>query len=384
MEPTVIFDGVFFQIAKSGIARVWASLFKEWSKSGKFKGAVVLDRLKTCPRFEGFIYHDFPAYDLAHIAEDSLLLEKICQHYNADVFVSTYYSIPISIPTLMMVYDMIPEKFDFNFDLIGWREKKLAIYHASAFVCISKNTAKDLLKFYPDIPDSSVIVAHCGVDRDVFYPRGAQEITQFRDRYKIEGDYYLFVGDRTQTKGYKNSQLFFNSLSKLSSLDFSIVCVGGNPELEDYIKAFTSEFDIHLLKLDDRELSICYSDAIALVYPSLYEGFGLPIVEAMACGCPLITTKEGSIPEAAGEAAYFITGRDEDEMTEAIVKIRDSNLREKLKRMGLSHITQFQWSKMAEITYNAICKVGEFRRECYQPNLIQYWSKYRKVLKDLQ
>ncbi|MEM1173014.1 MAG: glycosyltransferase [Cyanobacteria bacterium P01_H01_bin.35] len=138
-----------------------------------------------------------------------------------------------------------------------------------------------------------------------------------------------------------------------------------------------------LLNLNEQELSICYSDAIALVYPSLYEGFGLPIIEAMACGCPVITTRESSILEVAGKAAYFISGRDENEMAEAILKIKDSNLREKLKGIGLSHITQFQWSKMAEITYNSICQVGKFRREFYQPNLTQYWSRYRKILKDL-
>ena len=384
MEPKIVFDAVFFQFANSGIARVWKSIFKEWSKSSLLQGAVILDRLNSCPRFDGFVYEDFPAYDFDQSAENSFLLESICKKYNAHLFFSNYYTTPISIPSLMMVYDMIPEKFDFDFNLRGWREKNLAIRHANAFICISENTAKDLLELYPEIPSSSAIVAHCGVDREVFYQRSRDEINSFRSRYNIQGDYYLFVGDRSQTKGYKNSQLFFNSLSQLEQTNFAIVCVGGNPELEEYIKPFTDKIDIHLVNLSDEELSICYSDAIALVYPSLYEGFGLPIIEAMACGTPVITTREGSIPEAAGNAAYYISGKDEAEMAEAIIKIRNPQIRKELVEKGFKQASQFSWEKMAAITYNAICKFGEFKTQCRQSNIIQHWRQYRRVLKKLQ
>ncbi len=384
MEPKVVFDAIFFQVANSGIARVWRSLFKEWSQAGLLKGSVILDRSRSCPRFDGFIYEDFPMYDFVQTAEDSLLIEKICKKYQADLFASSYYTTPISIPSLMMVYDMIPEKFDFDLNLTGWREKDLAIRHASAFVSISKSTAQDLLELYPEIPPSSVKVAYCGVDQEIFYQRSKEEISRVRNQYNIEGDFYLFVGDRSQTKGYKNSQLFFKSLSKLEKTDFSIICVGGQPELEDYIKPFTDKIKIHRVSLTDEELSICYSDAIALVYPSLYEGFGLPIIEAMACGCPVITTREGSIPEAAGDAAYSINGRDEDEMAEAITRIREPQIRHKLVQKGMKHSYGFTWKKMAKMTYDAICKLGQFNPQCKQPNIIRSWRQYRKILKDLQ
>jgi glycosyltransferase involved in cell wall biosynthesis len=384
MTPKLVFDGIFFQLANSGIARVWKSILREWSQASILEGSVILDRAKSCPRFDGFIYEDIPAYDFDQGAEDSLLLESTCKKYGASIFVSSYYTTPISVPSLMMVYDMIPEKFDFNLDLRGWREKNLAIRHASAFVSISKSTAEDLLELYPEIPSSSVIVAHCGVDRDIFYPRTQEEIAQFRQQYGIKGNYYLFVGSRSQTKGYKNSQLFFNSLSQLEQTDFSIVCVGGESELQEYIKPFTAKLDIHLVNLTDEELSVCYSDAVGLVYPSLYEGFGLPIIEAMACGCPVITTREGSIPEAAGDAAYSITGKDEAEMAEAIVKIRDSQVRQKLIRQGIDHASQYSWKKMADITYDAICKLHQNASHCQQNHLIRHWKQYRKVLKELQ
>lgn len=383
-KPTVVFDSVFFQFANSGIARVWRSLFNEWSNSDCFEQAIILDRQKSCPRFDGFTYEDFPAYSFYQTAEDSFRVESICQKYNADLFISTYYSTPISVPTLMMVYDMIPEKFGFNLDLTGWREKALAIRHASGFVSISQSTANDLLELYPEIPSNSVKVAYCGVDRDIFYPRSQLEIEKFRQEYKIQGDYYLFVGSRSQTKGYKNSQLFFNSLPHLEQTNFSIICVGGEPELQDYIKAVTANIDVHLVKLTDEELSIAYSDAAGLIYPSLYEGFGLPIIEAMACGCPVVTTKEGSIPEAAGDAAYTIGGKDEREMAQAIVDLSKPKIRQDLIARGLNNASQFNWYEMAQITYEAIIKLYELKIECEQSHIAHQWRQYRKILKQLQ
>jgi glycosyltransferase involved in cell wall biosynthesis len=384
MEPTVVIDAIFFQVANSGIARVWRSIFEEWSQAYLLEGAIILDRAKTCPRFEGFVYEDFPRYDFVHTAEDVFRVEEICQKYQADLFISTYYTTPISVPSLMMVYDMIPEKFDFDMSLRGWREKDMAIRHASAFLSISENTRRDLLELYPEIPANSIKVAHCGVERKTFYPRSSGEIARLRKKYDIQGDFYLFVGSRSQMKGYKNARLFFNSLSQLDKTDFSIVCVGGENQLEDYIQPFASDIDIRLVNLTDEELSICYSSAIALVYPSLYEGFGLPILEAMACGCPVITTKAGSIPEAAGDAAYSISGMDEIEMAEAIVKVRQPEIRAELVKKGLEHAAKFTWKKMASITYDAILKLGEFRNECRQPRIIEHWQQYREVLQQMQ
>lgn len=384
MEPKVVIDAIFFQIAKSGIARVWEALFREWSESFLLYEAVIIDRDKTCPRFEGFTYEDLPKYNFSATAKDSFAVEEICLKHQADLFISTYYSMPISIPSLMMVHDLIPERFDFDMSIRGWREKTMAIHHASGFICVSHNTAKDLQEFYPEIPASSIIVAHNGVDKKIFFPRSPEAIEKVRNQYGIEKDYYLFVGSRSQIKGYKNARLFFDSLAELANKDFSIVCVGGNPELEDYIKPHTKEIDIHLHRFEDEELSTLYSDAIALVYPSLYEGFGLPVIEAMACGCPVITTREGSIPEAAGEAAYSVSGKNISEMAEAIVKIRQPAIRKELIAKGFEQAAKFSWKKTANTIYDAIVSTSQFKTEVQQLEITKHWYQYRQLLQQIQ
>ena len=384
MEPKVVIDGIFFQIANSGIARVWRSIFREWHESFLLEGAVIIDRDKTCPRFDSFVYEDMPRYDFVHTSNDTFAIEEICQKHNADIFLSTYYTTPISIPSLMLVHDMIPEKFGFDMSIRGWREKDITIRHASGFLTVSHNSAKDLLELYPEIPANSVTVSNCGVDSEVFHPHSQDKVSALREKYNIRGEYYLFVGSRSQMKGYKNARLFFDSLSLVEKKDFSIVCVGGQSELEDYIKVFTSEIDIHLHYVSDEELSVLYSDAIALVYPSLYEGFGLPIVEAMACGCPVITTQAGSIPEAAGGAAYSITGLDKAEMAEAIIKIRQPEIRRDLIEKGFAHASNFSWRKMANIMYDSILKLYQYKDRYQQPEHIALWQEYREVLQKLQ
>ena len=384
MEPKLVIDAIFFQIANSGIARVWKSVFQEWSESYLLEGAVIIDRDKTCPRFDGFIYEDMARYDFCHTANDVFAIEEICKKHEADLFISTYYTFPISFPSLMMLYDMIPERFNFDMSLRGWYEKHLLIRYARGFICISHNTARDLLEFYPEVPSNSVMVAYCGVDHKIFQPKSSVEIERVRDQYGIENDYYLFVGSRSQEKGYKNAQLFFDSLSLVEEKDFSIVCIGGNSELEEYIKVHTSEIDIHLHSVDDEELSILYSGAIALVYPSLYEGFGLPIIEAMACGCPVITTREGSIPEASGEAAYSISGKDQLEMAQAIVNIRQPEIREDLITKGLAQAAKFSWKKTANKIYDAIMTINDLKAQSKQPEIAKHWYQYRQLLKQIQ
>ncbi|MFM6396127.1 MAG: glycosyltransferase, partial [Planktothrix sp.] len=128
-------------------------------------------------------------------------------------------------------------------------------------------------------------------------------------------------------------------------------------QLEDEIEAHVkNDSGVHLLKLSDAELKVAYSGAVALVYSSLYEGFGMPVAEAMACGCPVITCPYASLPEVGGNAVLYVSGRDVNELVEAMIKIQQPKVRESMIPLGLEQSKQFSWSKMAEIVKSVLMK----------------------------
>lgn len=189
---TIIIDGVFFQMYRTGIARVWQSLLEVWAKNGFAENIIVLDRIGTTPKVAGVRYRTIPAYDYNNTDIDRAMLQQVCEEEGADIFISTYYTTPLSTPSVFMAYDMIPEILGGNLDEPMWREKHRGIAHASAYISISESTANDLVKYFPDI-NSEITVAHCGISSS-FYPAPVEEIIQFKSKYGINKPYFLLVG----------------------------------------------------------------------------------------------------------------------------------------------------------------------------------------------
>ncbi|BAY19103.1 group 1 glycosyl transferase [Anabaenopsis circularis NIES-21] len=385
ISPKIVVDGVFFQMFNTGIARVWRSLLEEWVKTGFSKHIIVLDRAGTAPKIRGISYRFTSEYNYAETGADSERLQKICVKEGADLFISTYYTAPISTPSIFMGYDMIPEVLGYgNMNDSGWREKHYGILHASKYITISQNTASDLVKFYPEISPDSVTVAYCGLDKN-FYPATSEEINQFQTKHNINKPYFIVVGERLGLNNYKNIIHFFKAFSLLpNSSDLAIVCIGGRPELEPELTALVPGSSTHILHLNDTDLKIAYSGAIALVYPSLYEGFGLPILEAMACGCPVITCHNSSIPEVAGEAALYVNEYYVDELVSGLSKIQNPEIRNQLIAAGLQQAQKFSWSKMAEIVAEVFTQTAKIAKAENTVPVAQVWAELRKIQDELQ
>lgn len=347
----VIVDGVFFQLYKTGIARVWKSVLEEWVKDGFSQYILVLDRAGTAPKIAGINYRIVPAYNYNKTSSDREMLQQICDEEEADLFISSYYTTPISTPSVFMAYDMIPEILGGNLNDTMWQEKHFAIRQASAYITISRNTANDLIKFFPDISAKSVTVAHCGVN-SILSPATQEEIEQFKKKYGIFKPYFILVGSRS---GYKNGDLFFQAFGKLQSKQgFDIVCTGFDLEFEDEFRTYTSGSTVYMLTLNDRELKAAYSGAVALVFPSIYEGFGLPVLEALACGCPVITSPNASLPEVAGDAAIYVEYQDADGMANALCDVQKPTVRNLLITAGFAQAKKFSWANMANKISSAL------------------------------
>lgn len=379
-SPKILIDGVFFQLYNTGIARVWRSVLEEWTKSDFAKYIVVLDRGGTAPKIPGIRYRSIPTYSYAATDADKEMLQQVCDEEGADLFISTYYTTPISTPSVFMAYDMIPEVLGADFNEPMWREKHNGIRHASAYISISENTASDLVKCFSGISPEQVTVAHCGVS-NTFTPATQADIQQFKMKYGISKPYFILVGAGSN---YKNAGLFFQAFAQLySKQGFEIVCTGGSSLwLSAEYRQFTSGCVVHPLQLSDEELSTAYSGATALVYPSLYEGFGMPVAEAMACGCPVITCKNSSIPEVAGEAAIYVNEKDINAMANALCEVQKPEVRRQLIETGLQQAHKFTWSKMADTVSSALINATLLRLNLREINLIIFpdWTQDEESL----
>ncbi len=344
-QPTIIIDSVFFQMSNTGIARVWSSLLKEWAGSEFAKHIVVLDRVKSAPRIPGIVYRDVQSYNYGNVEGDRKLLQSICDEEKASLFISTYYTTPLTTPSVFMAYDMIPEIMDWDLGHPMWRNKRHSINHASSYISISESTALDLVTVFPEVVYYPNVVSYLACDQTIFKTSIPEEVIQFKEKYGISKPYFLLVG---HPGGYKNGILLFQALSRLADRSmFDVICTCSLTELDSDLGELIDGYHVHLLKLSDDDLRSAYSGAIALVYPSKYEGFGLPILEAMACSCPVITCETSSIPEVAGDAAIFVDPNDVDRMADTLVKIQDPTVRHDLIKKGLIQSQKFSWSKAA-------------------------------------
>lgn len=379
----LIVDGVFYQFARTGIARVWSSLLPRLARYPALE-IVLLDR-GNCPKIAGVENVEFPSYTMgAHTAADSLMIDRFCDEVGADVFTSTYYTTPVKVPSVMMVYDMIPEVLGFDLKHRAWQEKAIAISFARYYACISGNTRADLLRFHTHITFERAIVTYCGVERDVFRPRRPDRVEAFKRTYGLTKPYYVLVGSRKQHQGYKNTSLLFDALQKARDSETEILCVGGESEIDaESLAKLPDTISARRVELSDDELACAYSGAQALVFPSLYEGFGMPVVEAMACGCPVITTKLGSLGEVAGSAAVLVSGYDKDELLDAMTQVREPDLRKQLIAAGLERAAHFEWDSMVQGFYDLVGRAATERNTSATQIFFQGWERLRRIQADV-
>ncbi len=358
MTREFVVDGIFYQIGKSGIARVWNKLLEEWVRSGFAERVAVIDRQRTAQRVDGVLYLDAPAFFHERTAEDRHMLQAICDQQGSRAFISTYYSIPETTPSLMMVHDMIPEVLGWDMSQPMWQQKQDALRYASAFVTVSTNTALDVRRLI-DRPERDITVALNGCD---FTPPPAEQVEAFKARCGIDRPYFMLSGSRSD---YKNAILFFKAFERLGAdrSRYAVLCTGGGT-LEPEMAACLGEGKAFIGILSDDDLRCAYAGAQALVYPSLYEGFGLPVLEAMACGAPVISSRVASLPEVGGDAPLYIdvTGQDPAAAALALADqlrtVTDPVVRETMVRKGQAQAATFTWSGMAAVVQDCLQRLA--------------------------
>lgn len=271
-----------------------------------------------------------------------------------DIIHETYYNYPTIKPrnsaSITTVHDMIHELFPGEFGANNQTliNKKKSILASDHIICVSQNTKNDLLRFY-DIPEDKVSVIHLG--------SSLHENQIFIEKNTNSKPFFLFVGRR---QGYKNFISLAKAIAESSRLKntFSIVCFGGGP-LTNTEMQILKEIKFPLEEIvckngDDYMLGWYYRNAAALVIPSHYEGFGIPLLEAMSIGCPIACSRAGSLPEIAGEAATYFNPLEIGSIVDCLENIIfKQDLARDLIRAGNARIKNYSWDKCAEQTLTA-------------------------------
>ena len=252
------------------------------------------------------------------------------------VFHSSYYRLPRAThaPSVVTVHDFVYERYAKGPKRwVHMHQKHAAIRAAQAVICVSEATRQDLMKFVGEIPGQTVHVIHNGVS-EVFRPLALEP---------APAPYVLYVGER---RGYKN---FTRLLAAMEFLpDIELHCVGGGDLRAEELAAAPASARHrirHLGFVTDEALNEHYNRALCLVYPSSYEGFGIPVAEAMRAGCPVVSTRCKAVLEVGGDALTVAADADPSALADAVLRLTNTEYRNQVVSTGLEISRCFSWDR---------------------------------------
>jgi glycosyltransferase involved in cell wall biosynthesis len=252
-------------------------------------------------------------------------------------------------------FEYFPEYAEPNNQKFLSSNVRRSVEWSDRIITISENSRKEIVDFY-SIDASKVSIIYPGIDQSQFFKWPEKEVARVKARYGIYGKYILFVGNIEPRKNLMNLLLAYEKLDDKMRKEYSILLVGARGWLDDEIFDIIERLRVdgnHIQQptsyVSDKDRAALYSGASLFVYPSKYEGFGIPPVEAMACGVPVITSDNSSLPEAVGDAAIKIDAGSVDQLSDEINRVlSDTKLQNTLIKRGFSQVDTFNWQHEAK------------------------------------
>jgi glycosyltransferase involved in cell wall biosynthesis len=330
--------------------------------------------------------------DIANTTDDKLFLPEVKSHLEGalntisnywnsidpdsldavDIFHSPYDEIPASVKlgnktqNFLTVYDLIPilyPQFILGDRVAFLQQKNLtSLSEKDCVICISQSTKNDLCN-YLKIDESRVFVTHLAAEPTIFYPcNDATKIAATRNKYQIpEGRYILSLSTLEPRKNLDGAIRSFGKLIQEQKIKDLYLVLVGTPGWK-YEKIMEEVAQQTLLQdriiftgyVPESDLAALYSGALAFVYPSFYEGFGLPPLEAMQCGIPVITSNNSALPEVVGEAGIMLNPKDTDGLCDSMLQIYNQpSLRATMSLKSLAQAKKFSWERCTQETLAA-------------------------------
>ena len=351
----VALDEQIFAIqAYGGISRMFAELARQFVFDERndiellpLKAPVITRYLLDDPQLRGALGIREAKNEWTALAR---YFTRVRIHPHSEIVHNTFYLPHGLAPTrgakrIVTVHDMIPELMPYTrrrLDLLTL--KRRYVENADHVICVSEATKRDLLQVYGPIK-APISVVHHGVDAR--FNVGGAPLLDWPDHY------VLMVGNRSQ---YKDADVLFRAFARLhpDHDDLHLVCLGGGAFTETelaHLQSLGIGDRCHQFGLPDELMPAAYSNAAVFVFPSRFEGFGLPALEAMACGAPTVLAEATSLPEVGSDAALYFPVGDDAELAKQISRtLEDSQLAEGLRTRGLSRASEFTWHEAANRT----------------------------------
>lgn len=364
MSINLLFDGRMMNM--SGIGRYSQELSGNlFSKDKKFNNVTILTNDSSSFLQNGAHTVKSKVFSVSEQFE----MYKFAKNKRGYIFHSPHFLYPLAYkdPLILTVHDITPILFPKIFSKAGRLYMKFfldfAKDKADKIITVSNQTKLDLMNHF-QIPEEKIQTIYNGVDL-AFFNDYSLDNNNYDNKYKYK-DYILYAGN---IRPHKNLETLIKALNVLHSQNRKIplIIIGQTKNSYEELNKLIFEYKLQeYVKftgwVENEELKYLYQNATVFAYPSLYEGFGLPPLEAMACGTPVVTTNVSSIPEVVGDAALQVSPLDFEEMAYALNGILESkSLQEDLSQKGLERVKLFQWDKTASEVYEVYEEVWNNR-----------------------
>jgi len=339
---------------------------------GRFTGRIVKS---------GHRFREMPLTIRRFSLQEQLVLPNLLKRESLDLFHSLHHILPLGYNGLMIVtiHDTLAARFPWHFSHFPFLKRLAAFWYFKVFVYLSamrangivvdsKRTADDLCQ-YLNISRQKIVVCRLGVENH-FAP--IKDTKYVREKYSLRAPFILYLGN---FRPYKNLERLFQAFAQFveSSTDQRYQLIIGGNDVEFYKRRLRQQVDkLHLEEkviflgyVDEDDMPALLSCAELFVFPSLYEGFGLPPLEAMACGTPVLVSNTTPLPEIVGDAGLLVDPYDVNAISAALQRaLTDTNLRKRLARKGLERSQQFSWTQTARKMLAVYEQIADLRSKC--------------------
>jgi glycosyltransferase involved in cell wall biosynthesis len=301
-----------------------------------------------------------PAQSVGYSVAEQISIPLVARRERVDLVHEPHYVLPVLTPsrTVVTIHDCIHLMFpEYLPNRLGYVYARAALYAAAhksdRIFTVSEQSKRDILRFF-SVPPEKIVVTPNAIDDQFNLPPSEEHLVNTRERYQLSHSYLLYVGNIKPHKNLERLIEAFHLVRLQGRSELELIIIGDEISKLQSLRRAIHKYDIHryvrfLGHVPDKTLAVLYRLAAVFVFPSLYEGFGLPPLEAMASGTPVVTSNVSSLPEVVGDAAVLVDPYKAEAIADGILDVlRSAHLRDDLRKRGLERVKAYSWARSVQ------------------------------------